>query len=286
MAGKEKAVMKVLDTETAQGFIRMSEDGWHQGWHECHGGNLTYRMKKREADNLREDFRKDAPWLTLPVRLKSIAGEFFMVTGSGKFMRNMALDPADSFGIIELNEEGSAYRIVWGLENMGKPTSELPAHLMNQEVKKLVTEGRHRVVYHAHPANIIALSFLLPLRDEIFTRELWEIMPECAMTFPGGIGVLPWMIPGTKEIAQRSCELMKEYDVVVWAQHGLFVSGDSFDHAFGLMHTVEKAADIYLKTISVPGRERLIPSAQELREMATRFRLKLPEKFLYNKDCI
>ena len=45
---------------------------------------------------------------------------------------------------------------------------------MNHEVKKKLTNGKHRVIYHAHTTNTIALTFVLPLDDKIFTRELWE----------------------------------------------------------------------------------------------------------------
>ena len=45
---------------------------------------------------------------------------------------------------------------------------------MNHEVKKRVSGGKHRVIYHAHTTNVIALTFVLPLKDEIFTRELWR----------------------------------------------------------------------------------------------------------------
>lgn len=41
-------------------------------------------------------------------------------------------------------------RIRWGLVEGGRPTSELPTHLMNHEVKKKLTNGKHRVIYHAH----------------------------------------------------------------------------------------------------------------------------------------
>ena len=42
--------MKVLDAEFVQGYIRMANDGWEQGWHERNGGNLTYRMKPEEVE--------------------------------------------------------------------------------------------------------------------------------------------------------------------------------------------------------------------------------------------
>ena len=42
--------MKVLEAGFVQGFIRMCNDGWEQGWHERNGGNLTYRIKKEEVE--------------------------------------------------------------------------------------------------------------------------------------------------------------------------------------------------------------------------------------------
>lgn len=275
--------MRVLDSKAAQGFIRMSDDGWKLGWHECHGGNLSYRLTKDDVEMVKDDLRQDAAWTALPMKLPELSGDYLYVTGSGKFMRNMTLEPENAFGMIEMNQAGDAYRIVWGLNEGGRPTSELPAHLMNQAVKKRITQGKYRVVYHAHPANIIALSFLLPLKDEIFTRELWEMEPECAMTFPSGIGVLPWMVPGTPEIAELTCKKMEEYDAVLWAQHGLFAAGDNFDNTFGLMHTVEKSAEMLLKVMSVPGGKRQVPSVKDFRDMAEMFHLELPEKFLYEK---
>lgn len=66
---------------------------------------------------------------------------------------------------------------------------------MNLEVKKL-KDPDYRVVYHAHTTNIIALTFVLPLKDKVFTRELWEMATECPVVFPDGVGVVPWMVPG------------------------------------------------------------------------------------------
>lgn len=50
--------MKFLDAEFVQGFIRMANDGWEQGWHERNGGNLSYRVKPEEVEAVRENFQK------------------------------------------------------------------------------------------------------------------------------------------------------------------------------------------------------------------------------------
>jgi len=274
--------MRVLDAEFTKGFMRMANDGWEQGWHERNGGNLSYRMKPEEIELVKEDL-KPGEWQDIGTTVPGLSGEFFMVTGSGKFFRNVIIKPDDSFCIIELDSKGEKYRIMWGLVNGGRPTSELPSHLMNHEVKKRATDGRYRVIYHAHTTNTIALTFVLPLTDEAFTRELWEMATECPVVFPSGIGVVPWMVPGGREIAVETCKLMEEYDVAIWAHHGMFAAGEDFDLTFGLMHTVEKAAEILVKTLSMTGVKRQTITPDQFRNLANDFNVELPEKFLYEK---
>ena len=274
--------MQFLDAEFVQGFIRMANDGWEQGWHERNGGNLSYRVKPKEAESVKENFEA-GEWREIGTSVPKLSGEYFLVTGSGKYFRNVILKPEDSLCMIELDEKGENYRIVWGLVNGGKPTSELPSHLMNHEVKKELTQGRYRVIYHAHPANVIALTFVLPLKDEVFTRELWEMATECPVVFPDGIGVVPWMVPGGREIAVETSKLMKSYDVAVWAHHGMFAAGEDFDLTFGLMHTVEKAAEILVKMLSMRFHKLQTIEPEDFRNLAREFKVTLPEKFLYEK---
>lgn len=274
--------MGLLDSKFVQGFIRMADDGWKKGWHERNGGNLSYRIKNEEIYGIKEYFHpKD--WHPIGVSVPDLSGEYFLVTGSGKFFRNISIDPEDSIAIIELNETGDSYRIVWGFEKGGIPTSELPSHLMNHEVKKNLTKGKYRVIYHAHTTNVIALTFVLPLKDEVFTRELWEMATECPVVFPDGIGVVPWMVPGGKNIAVETSNLMKKYDAAIWAHHGLFAAGENFDLTFGLMDTIEKSAEILVKVLSMQPYKLQTISPDNFRELAEDFKVRLDEKFLYEK---
>lgn len=274
--------MKVLDAEFVQGFIRMANDGWEQGWHERNGGNLSYRIRPEEVEAVKEDF-EPKEWQLIGTSVPKLAKEYFLVTGSGKYFRNVIIKPEDSICIIELDEKGENYRIVWGLVNGGRPTSELPSHLMNHEVKMIATGGKHRVIYHAHTTNIIALTFVLPLEDKVFTRELWEMATECPVVFPEGVGVVPWMVPGGRDIAVATSELMKKYNLAIWAHHGMFVSGEDFDLTFGLMHTAEKSAEILVKMLSMQPNKRQTITPDNFRDLAKAFNVILPEEFLYEK---
>ena len=275
--------MKVLDAEFVQGFIRTANDGWEQGWHERNGGNLSYRIRLEEVEAVKEDF-EPKEWQPIGTTVPKLAKEYFIVTGSGKYFRNVIIKPEDSICIIELDEKGENYRIVWGLVNGGRPTSELPTHLMNHEVKMIATGGNHRVIYHAHPTNIIALTFVLPLEDKVFTRELWEMSTECPVIFPEGVGVVPWMVPGGRDIAVATSELMKKYNLAIWAHHGMFASGEDFDLTFGLMHTAEKSAEILVKMLSMQPNKRQTITPDNFRDLAKAFNVILPEEFLYEKQ--
>lgn len=275
--------MKVLESKFMQDFIKMADDGYKQGWHERNGGNLSYRLKKGEVDAIRPRLYRDTIWQPIGTEVPGLAGEFFLVTGTGKYFRNIIVDPEACLAIIEIDESGSNYRIRWGLVEGGNPTSELPTHLMNHEVKKKLTDGRHRVIYHAHTTNTIALTFVLPLEDEVFTRELWEMATECPVVFPEGVGVIGWMVPGGREIAVATSKLMEKYNAVIWAHHGMFCSGETFDLTFGLMHTIEKSAEILIKVLSMVPQKRQTISPENFRKLEEGFHISLPERFLYEK---
>ena len=270
--------MNVLDADFLKGFTKLANDGWLHNFHERNGGNLSYRIKDEEVESVKECFEAKE-WKPIGISVPNLANEFFLMTGSGKFFQNIQADPASNVCIIEVDSEGKNYRQVWGLVNGGRPTSELPSHLMNLEVKKNIDE-KYRVVYHAHPVNIVALTFVMPLKDEVFTRELWEMITECAMVFPEGLGVVEWMVPGSMEVAIATSEKMKQYDAVVWAHHGLFAAGEDFDFTFGLMHLIEKAAEVLVKVKSMSSNKIQTITKENLMALAKDYNLTLPEKFL------
>ncbi len=273
--------MSILDVVIVKEFMRVCEDGWNQGWHERNGGNLTYRMKANEVAECTPYFSTERPWVNMGVTAAHLGGEYFITTGSGKFFRNVSLAPAQSIGIVEINEAGDSWRIVWGLENDAKPTSEFPSHFMNHAVRVEATDGACRVIYHAHPANLIAMTYVLPLTAKDFTRALWKSATECAVVFPAGVGVVPWMVPGGAEIAVATSEIMKDYEAAVWAQHGLFCSGPDFDITFGLMHTIEKSAQIFNLAMSASGGKlRQTIEDAGLKAIADEFGVQIKEEFL------
>lgn len=119
--------MSILDLEVIKKFALTCNDGYEQGWHEGNGGNLSYRMTAEEVEACKPYFTYDRPWVDLGVQADNLKKEYFMVTGTGKFFQNVKRDPAANMCILEINDAGDGYRIVWGLVNGGGPTSAIPA---------------------------------------------------------------------------------------------------------------------------------------------------------------
>lgn len=268
----------------AKNFARICTEGWRQGWHEANGGNLSYRMKSEEVASCRPFFSAaPSPWTSLDIQVSNLCGEFFTITSSGSFLHHVSQNFERNAGIVEIAPTGDAWRIVWGFRDENRPTSELSSHILVHSVRKEFFGDASRVLYHAHPPYIVALTGVLPPDARIFTRTLWKTMLECMVIFPRGIGVVPWMVPGNFAIAQATAEAMRTYDVCVWAHHGLFCAGIDFDSAFGRVQTVEKAAHIYaLGRMMNGGRDEGLASIpdESLRDIAAAYNLSANEAFL------
>lgn len=268
--------MGILDEPFAQEFLRMANDGWAMGWHEANGGNLSYRLKEPERE-LVKDVTKHGEWNALDssYQVPELAKEMLMISASGSHFRSIDYYPKECAGIIEIDSKGSAYRQLWGFKGKGRPTCELPTHLLIHQFKKAQTNGKSRVVYHAHPSDAIVLSSTCGTSSRELTYKLWTAMSEAAIVFPEGVGILPWMVPGSIELGIETCKEMVDHNAVVWAHHGLIVCGKSFDQAFGLAHTIEKASGIALKTEELGTSVKSAITADDLKKMSDAFSLDL-----------
>lgn len=246
------------------------------GWDERNGGNISYLLRENEvAEYL--DLRRVIRTIPIGFEAKSLIGKIFIVTGTGKYFKNVKSDPENNLGIIRIAKDGATAELLWGYADGGNFTSELPAHLMSHAAR-LAVDPENRVVMHSHPTNTLAMNYVHPLGEKQFTHTLWEMCTECIVVFPDGIGVLPWMLCGTNEIGEATAEKMKEFRLVVWGMHGIYGAGKTMDETFGLIETVEKAAQIYMLTAHLP-RVNTIKDSQ-MKELAEFFGVDYRKDFL------
>ena len=206
-----------------------------------------------------------------------LIGKIFIVTGTGKYFKNVQDDPENNLGIIRIAKDGKGVELLWGFADGGRPTSEFPAHLMSH-IARLKVDPENRVVMHTHPTNLLAMTYVHELDTKKFTHTLWQMSTECIVVFPDGVEVLPWMLCGTNEIGVATAEKMKSAKVVVWALHGIYGSGKTLDETFGLIETVEKASEIYMKTAHLPRLNTITDS--QLKELAGLFKVEVRKGIL------
>lgn len=217
---------------------------YKHSWDERNGGNLSYILKEEEVrelglkDDILREFHYDFD-------LTPLIGKYFVITGTGKYFRNCKSFPEENLGIMKVLD-AHTLGLIWGYQSGGRPTSEAPTHL-KCHIERLKVDPEHRLVIHCHPTNVICMTHVHDLDSNHFTEDLWKMQTESIVVFPEGIAVLPWILCGGEEIGIATAEKMKEYRSVVWAQHGIFCTGKTLDEVFGLIETIEKAAEIYMK---------------------------------------
>ena len=231
-------------------MVRTTTNMYAHGWDERNGGNISLLLDEAEVAEY-VDVNNVIRTIPTGFDAPSLAGKYFLVTGTGKYFKNVQYDPAVNLGLIRIAADGTTAELLWGYADGGRFTSELPAHLMSH-VERLKVDPDNRVVMHCHPANLLAMTYVHDLDERAFTRTLWQMCTECIVVFPDGVNVLPWMLCGTNEIGMATAEKMQTARLVIWAQHGIYGAGKDLDETFGLIETAEKAAEIYMMIAHLP----------------------------------
>lgn len=147
--------------------------------------------------------------------------------------------------VIRISDTGDWYEII--ADNPVRPTSELPSHLSMHDYLK----GRgidNKVVLHTHPTDLVAMThnraFLQP---DVLGKLLWSMIPETRVIVPKGLGIVPYKLPGSLELADATIRLLDRYDVVMWEKHGALAVGGDVIECFDMIDTLSKSAQIYLQ---------------------------------------
>ncbi len=256
-------------------MIRTVTNMYDHGWDERNGGNVSLLLDEADV----RDYTDGTVLRTIPLQFeaKPLAGRYFLVTGTGKYFKNVQYDPQCNLGLIRIAANGEDAELLWGYSDGGRFTSELPAHLMSH-MARLKINPQNRVIMHCHPGNLLAMTYVHTLDERAFTRTLWQMCTECVVVFPDGVNVLPWMLCGTNSIGEATAEKMATARLVVWAQHGIYGAGADLDETFGLIETAEKAAEIYMKIAHLPLVNTI--TDVQMHELEDRFQLTVREGYL------
>ncbi|MBQ4254732.1 MAG: rhamnulose-1-phosphate aldolase, partial [Bacilli bacterium] len=194
----------ILEAPFLKEFTATAANMYRLGWDERNGGNISYLLKEEE---LRDYLDLNHVVRRIPFAgvhnttfdASPLEGKIFLVTGTGKYFKNVQNDPANNVGIVRIAKGGKEVELLWGYEDGGRFTSEFPAHMMSH-MARLSVDPENRVVMHCHPTNLLAMTYVHEADEAKLSHTLWEMSTECIVVFPDGVGVLPWMLCGTDSI--------------------------------------------------------------------------------------
>ena len=221
---------------------------WDRGWAERNGGNISYNITDAIDDQIRT-LSAISEKYELPQTMENLKNNFFIVTGTGCRMRYVHSDPMNNAAIIRISADGTYYEII--AEKNIKPTSELPSHLLIHNV--ILGKGRKiKTVIHTHPIELVAMTHNSDfLGKDVLSKLLWSMIPETRAFCPKGVGIVPYALPGSMELAQKTVEQLDDYDVVLWEKHGALAIGEDIIEAFDMIDTLTKSAKIYESACSM-----------------------------------
>ncbi|MGI6714514.1 MAG: rhamnulose-1-phosphate aldolase [Bacilli bacterium] len=239
---------KFLHSKAVKELCEITANMYRLGWDERNGGNISVMIDEAEV---RRYLKKDKILRDIEIPFTAdevLRGKYFLVTGTGKYFKNVIKDSEANLGLIKIGANGHTVHLLWGYQDGGKMTSEFPAHLMSHAVR-FKLNPHNRVIMHTHPTYTMAMGACVEADSATLTRKLWKTNTEAVVIFPEGVGVLPCMVCGTNEIGEATAEMMKKHRLVSWTNHGIYGAGNDLDEAFGLIETVEKTAQVYMLSL-------------------------------------
>lgn len=216
---------------------------WQKGWAERNGGNITVNVTEYVDDAVRAMPAISEP-KAIGTVLPHLKGCYFYCKGTNKRMRDLARRPMQNGSIIRILDDCAHYEII--ADDPVAPTSELPSHLAVHNY--LIGKGsNYKASVHTHPIRLVAMTHCEEfLKKDVLSKLLWSMIPETKAFCPRGLGIVPYMLPSSKDLADATIKAIDDdYDVVMWEKHGVFSVGPDVMEAFDMIDVLEKSAEIY-----------------------------------------
>lgn len=115
-------------------MIRTLTNMYNHGWDERNGGNVSMMLDEEQvADCL--DLKKVIRTIPTGFPAPTLAGKYFLVTGTGKYFKNVQYAPDVNLGIVRITAAGDEAELLWGFTDGGLFTSEFAAHMMSHAAR-------------------------------------------------------------------------------------------------------------------------------------------------------
>jgi len=211
--------------------------------------------------------------IELPQLVPELAETTFIVSGSGRRLREIIDEPVAHLACLVVNEDGKTARQYTSYHRrFERVTSEFNSHLAVHYDQICATDTNFHAVIHAQPVYLTYLSHIPLYEDEKYLNtHLLRWQPETIVNLPEGIGFIPFRLPGSSELMSDTVELLRKHRIVIWAKHGVMARSDvSVKRAADRVEYAEAAAKYEYLNLSA-GEIAKGLSVEEIREICKTF---------------
>jgi rhamnulose-1-phosphate aldolase len=166
--------------------------------------------------------------LELPQRVPELAGGIFLVTGSGRRLREVILDPVANLGCLVIEDGGMTAHLYTSPRRLfTRLTSEFNSHLAVHYDHVLRSNTNFHVVMHAQPPYLTYLSHIQRYQDsDYLNQHILRWQPELIVQLPEGVGHVPFCVPGSPQLMEGTLNGLRKHRIVVWGKHGVVARSD------------------------------------------------------------
>lgn len=240
----KKVELEIARTSEAATYL------WEREWAERNGGNISLNITDivGELPSNFEGFRY-AQQSGFPAES---AGTVYFVSGTGERLRELT-SPEVAGCIIRIDDKAQGFHILWGGDNRPdfRPTSEFISHL-KIHLDKVASGSDHRAVIHTHPIEMICLSHKAEFHrdEEAYNFAMWQMITEVRFFVPKGVGLIPYTMPGSEELADLTVETLRKRDIALWSKHGVVATGKDALEAFDFIDVANKGVKMYMQCLT------------------------------------
>jgi rhamnulose-1-phosphate aldolase len=166
--------------------------------------------------------------ISLPQPVPELAGATFIVSGSGRRLRELHDEPVAHLACLVVKQGGETAQLYTSFHRrFERLTSEFNSHLAVHYDQIVATDTNFHAVVHAQPLHLTYLSHIPRYQDaQYLNTHLLRWQPETIINLPEGIGFIPFRIPGSPELMAGNVEALRNHRIVIWAKHGVMARSD------------------------------------------------------------
>lgn len=208
-------------------------------------GNISAFIGREELEPVAASLFPKKETYEAPHSGPDLARCVFVVTGSGRRLREIGGDPPANLALVTFDESGTAATLhTSDRRRFERLTVEFNSHLAVHHDHIRRSSLPFHAIIHAQPLNLTYLSHIAAYRDPLYlSRRILRWEPESIYYLREGVGVVPFHVPASDALERANFEAMKSHHVVVWAKHGVMARSElSVKRACDLIEYAEVGA--------------------------------------------